>query len=195
MSNAWRVVPLAPALLAEWEALFTRASSPCHCRYWHFSGTKNEWLDRCANAPETNAAEQAALVRAGAPEAAGLVALAGDGRVVGWMRIGPRMPKLRGLPVYRGLPLEEGPGVVAIGCFLVDPAVRRRGVANALLAAAPAFARSLGAHAIEAYPRKAEERISDDEVWMGPLGAFAAAGYRPVHEAFAPYPVLRLALD
>jgi GNAT superfamily N-acetyltransferase len=197
MNDAWIVKPLVPALLPAWEALFVRASSPCHCRWWHFVGTKNDWLARCAHEPTKNAAEQAELVQRGSPEAGGLVALdpAAPENVVGWMKIGPRPAKLRGLPVYRELPLEEGAGVVVIGCFLVDPAVRQRGVARALLAAAPAHARGLGARAIEAYPRRCDDRISDDEAWMGPHDAFVAAGFRPAHEAFAQYPVLRLALD
>lgn len=195
MSTDWVVRPLTPALVPFWDKLFVRASCPCHCRYWHFGGTKNEWLDRCANAEEKNASEQAELVASGAPEAGGLVALdpADLERVVGWMKLGPRLPKLRTLNVYRALPLDESPGVLAIGCFLVDPAVRRQGVVRALLAAAPDHARRLGAHTIEAYPRKSDDRLSEDEVWMGPYAAFLAAGFRATYpEAFGPYPVLSL---
>jgi hypothetical protein len=36
-------------------ALFRAASSPCYCRFWHFEGTNNEWLERCASAPAENA--------------------------------------------------------------------------------------------------------------------------------------------
>lgn len=195
MSTSIRVVPLSAALVPAWDDLFVRASCPCHCRYWHFEGTKNDWLARCAHAPEKNAEEQAELVRSSAPEAGGLVALDPDdpARVVGWMKLAPRPPKLRGLPVYRALALDEGPGVLVVGCILVDPAHRKRGVTRALIAAAPAHARSVGAHTIEAYPRIADHRLSDEEAWMGPMHAFEAAGFTPAHDDAIPaYPVLRL---
>lgn len=195
--SAYPVTALSAVLVPAWDDLFVRTSCPCHCRYWHFEGTKNDWLARCAHAPEENAAEQAALVRRGAPEAGGLVALDPEDttRVVGWMKLAPRPAKLRGLPVYRALPLDERPGVLVVGCFLVDPAHRGRGVARALLAAAPAHARSVGAHTIEAYPRISDHRLGDEEAWMGPHQVFVAAGFTPAYErAIGAYPVLRLAV-
>src|SRR5206468_10802722 len=89
-------------------ALFERCSSPCYCRYWHFRGNKNEWLDRCAHRPEENAAELGAALGSGDPSASGLVARDADsGELVGWMKLTPRaaVPKLRALPVYRSLAL------------------------------------------------------------------------------------------
>jgi hypothetical protein len=35
--------------------------------------------------------------------------------------------------------------------------------------------------------------VSDEELWTGPVGAYAASGFVEVH-GFAPYPVLRRAL-
>jgi len=48
--------PAGPEHEAGLRALFAAASSNCFCRFWHFDGTNNDWLDRCANAPEENAA-------------------------------------------------------------------------------------------------------------------------------------------
>jgi GNAT superfamily N-acetyltransferase len=178
----------APAL----EALFERAGSPCFCRYWHFSGNKNEWLDRCAHRPEENAAELDAALAGGAPE--GLVAI-DHGDVLGWMKLTPRLrvPKLRNLPVYRSLELGDDETTFAIGCFLVDPQHRKIGVARALVRAAPAIARTRGASALEAYPRRSTEKLHDEEAWQGPEHLFVESGFRVVHDV-GPYPVYRMDL-
>ena len=173
-------------------ALFERCHSPCYCRYWHFTGNKNEWLDRCAHRPEENAAELGAALRSGDPSASGLVAREpGSGEIVGWMKLTMRaaVPKLRSLPVYRSLPLGPEDTTFVIGCFLVDPRFRKRGVARALVAAAIEVARERGARAIEAYPHAASP-LGPHEVWMGPADLFASLGFRRVAGEL-PYPVLR----
>src|SRR5262245_14366923 len=73
----------------ELAALFARTGSPCFCRWWHFSGDKNAWLDRCANAPEENRAELLASLGSGRDDARGVVALTHDGKVVGWTKLAP----------------------------------------------------------------------------------------------------------
>jgi GNAT superfamily N-acetyltransferase len=174
-------------------ALFARAEVPCHCRYWHFTGTTNEWLDRCAHDVTRNRADMLAALAAGSPEMSGVVALAG-GAAVGWLKLAPAatLPKLYSQRLYRRLPCFDGPreGVFSIGCFLVDPAQRRTGVAEGLLAGAIRLAREKGGRAIEAFPRRAEA-LSDAEAFAGPFSLFRRAGFDIVHD-FAPYPVLRL---
>jgi len=195
-----RVAVAGPEHAAGLRALFEASASSCFCRYWHFAGTKNEWLDRCAHRPEENARElEAALGSGGSGDsrdasAGGLVALDGD-RIVGWMKLTPRaaVPKLRSLPVYRGLDLGPEDTTFAVGCFLVDPRERRRGVARALLEAAPEHARRAGARALEAYPRRADVPLHDEEAWQGPEGLFAKLGFVAVHDV-APYPVYRKVL-
>jgi GNAT superfamily N-acetyltransferase len=198
------VEPLGPENADAWIALFERAASPCFCRFWHFGGTRSEWLARCAGEPETNAAEARRAVAEAADGALGLVGLDRSRRAVGWMKLAPRaaLAKLRGLPIYRGRDLGADDGVFALGCLLVDPGVRRRGVAAALLDAAPAFVRARGGRAIEAYPRHAHEsaagRLHDEEAMMGPEVLFTKRGYVRVDEgsalALAQYPVYRLTL-
>jgi GNAT superfamily N-acetyltransferase len=187
------VVPLAPPHLEGFRALFEAASSPCFCRYWHFAGTKNEWLDRCAHRPEENLAEQAEGVRAGDPSARGLVAVERTGdteALIGWMKLAPRevMTKLTRLPVYRGLPFEEA--TWTIGCFLIHPSRRRDGVAKALLGAAEEHVRAWGGRVLEGHPRRSSEALHDEEAWQGPERAFVELGYTPVHDV-APYPLYR----
>ena len=189
VTSAFVVEPLAEKHLAGFARLFEAASSSCFCRYWHFTGTKNEWLDRCANRPEENLAEQTDAVVRGDPSASGLVALE-DGAVVGWMKLAPResVPKLTSLPVYRQLVAE--PGTWSIGCFVVDPTARRRGVARALVEGAAAYVAARGGRAVEAHPRRSTEPLHDEEAWQGPERLFVDLGFEAIHDV-SPYPVYR----
>jgi GNAT superfamily N-acetyltransferase len=206
------IVALDEATGSAWVGLFEACGSPCFCRYWHFEGKKNDWLERCAFRREDNRDEQLALVRAGAPEARGLLALR-EGVAIGWMKLAPRalLPKLTRQGAYK--PLELGPddGVWSIGCFLVRPDDRNRGVARALIDAAPQHVRRwtrqwasspssvVPARAIEAYPRGLAEhedgslRLHDEEAWVGTARLFERCGY--VRVAGEPtYPVMRKTL-
>ena len=191
-----RVEAAGPQHAAGLVALFEAAGSPCYCRYWHFEGDKNAWLERCAVAPHENRAELERGLGGGADDARGVVALALDGaeRVIGWLKVAPAaaVPKLYDQRLYRRLPCFQGDraGVHVIGCALVDPTVRHRGVATALVAGAIQIAPSWGAAALEALPRRPREPVSDEELWTGPLGAYLTNGFVEVH-TFDPYPVLR----
>jgi GNAT superfamily N-acetyltransferase len=171
--------------------LFERAESRCYCRYFHFEGDKNEWQARLAFEPEKNREEL--LVRAAASPAGGLVALDSRGVIVGWMKLEPEraLPKLYAQRVYRALPCFEGDrsGVWTLGCFLVDPACRRLGVARALVRAGIEVARAAGARVLEAFPRRAEG-VRAEELWTGPLALLEAEGFEIVQDQ-AQYPVLR----
>jgi GNAT superfamily N-acetyltransferase len=190
-----RIELLAPSNLSAFEALFEASASSCFCRYWHFEGTKNEWLGRCAHAADRNRAEQAALVQAEDRRARGLLALEAR-TAVGWLKLAPRdsVPKLRRLPVYKSLDLGPDEGVHSVTCVLVHPEHRGRGIARALIKAAVEYARACGGRAIEAYPRRTREPIHAEEAWMGPESLFVEADFVPVHDE-SPYPVLRKTLD
>jgi GNAT superfamily N-acetyltransferase len=185
------IVPLAPCHATAWVELFEACSSSCFCRYWHFQGGKNEWLARCAHDARENRREHLASLDAQDPAARGLVALE-DGLVLGWMKLVPRpcLDKLTRLPVYRSLPLGVVDGVHVIGCLLVRPSHRRRGVARALVLTADAHVRAWGGRAIEAYPRHSEAPLHDEEAWMGPERVFLDCGYVMAGGA-PPYPVYR----
>ena len=143
--------------------------------------------------PARTARSSLAALAAGSDEARGVVALAGAA-LVGWLKVAPAaaMQKAYDRRLYRGLPCFAGDraGVFLIGCALVHPAHRRRGVATALVAGAVRLAPAWGARALEALPRRPREAVGDEELWTGPMGAFAANGFVEVH-AFEPYPVLR----
>jgi GNAT superfamily N-acetyltransferase len=187
-----RVVPLDASTSSVWTALFEACASPCYCRYWHFEGTKNDWLSRCAFRPEENRDEQLALVRAGAPEARGLLAMDAE-TAVGWMKLVPRatLPKLRRQGAYRPLDLGPDEGIWSIGCFLVHPQRRHEGVARALLNAATGHAKSWGGTAVEGYPRgKGAGILHDEQAWVGTEELFESCGFVRVAGEDV-YPVMR----
>ncbi len=171
-------------------ALFERTESGCYCSYWHFEGTTNAWLARLAFESDVNRRE---LFERARSSPRGVVARTPDGSVIGWMKLEPAsaLPKAYAQRVYRGLhglgPEREG--VWTVGCFLIDPLWRRRGVARALVRAGVELARHGGANAVEALPRRAEG-VRDEELWTGPFALFASEGFSVVHEQ-TQYPVLR----
>jgi GNAT superfamily N-acetyltransferase len=195
-----RIVALTSETAAPWAELFAASASTCFCRYWHFEGRKSEWLARCFEHPEENRREQELLVRSGQPEGRGLLALDGSS-CVGWMKLVPRacLPKLVQQGAYRPLDLGSDRGVWSISCFLVRPALRHRGIARALIAAAPNHVRAWApadeaAEVLEAYPRGtaagAASHLHDEEAWMGTQSLFESCGFERV--AGEPvYPVMR----
>jgi GNAT superfamily N-acetyltransferase len=191
-TGPFRVEAVTEAHLPALRAFFEASSSTCFCRYWHFGGTKNDWLERCAFRPEENAAELESVVKAHDPAGRGLVALDEHEAVVGWLKLTPRrcVPKLRALPVYKNLDLGDEDTTYSVGCVLVRPDARGKGVARALTAAAADIARAWGARALEAYPRRSEEPLHPEEAWLGPERVFVEAGFEPIVDA-GPYPVYR----
>lgn len=199
-----KVTPLAAAHLPAFRALFEACGSGCFCRFWHFGGNKNEWLSRCAFQPDDNFEEQRAAVAEGDPSGRGLVAIDDDGALAGWMKLAPRaaMSKLTALPVYRAIPPADGAdgATWTVGCFLVHPAKRRRGVARALLGAAEGYVRAAGGRVIEGHPRRADEPLYDEEAWQGPERLFTELGFTaiegPISEGarVVPYPLYRKVL-
>lgn len=191
-----RVEPVSrrhgPAL----EAFFAQCDVACRCRYWHFDGDKNAWLDRLANAPGENSRELREGLEEGRSDAFGIAALEGE-RLVGWMKVTPAdaVPKLYEQRLYKGLPCLSGnrDGIYTIGCVLIDPARRRRGLTRLLLRGAIDWVKSQGGRGLEAFPHRPTGEVADALLWTGPARTFVAEGFLEVHD-FAPYPVLRLDL-
>lgn len=196
-----RTMLAGPEHRAGLEQLFVAAGSPCFCRFWHFHGTNNEWLDICANAPQANAEAFAQALAAGSDEARGIVAIDEDNvngsRLVGWLKVAPAgvMRKAYERRFYKQLPVLQGAreGVFLVACALVHPACRKRGVAKALVGAAVELGPILGASVLEALPCRPKEAVMDEALWTGPMGAYAAHGFVEVG-GFDMYPVLRRTL-
>ena len=188
------VVALSPKYLDALTDLFRACECPCFCRYWHFEGDKNAWLARCASAPQVNEAELRAAVVRGDEGSNGLIAFGSGEEAVGWLKLAPRasLPKLRGRPVYRSLDLGADDGVLSIGCMLVHPKMRKRGVARALVTQAIETARARRMRAIEAYPHAAPN-LGEHEAWMGPHDLLVSLGFTQVAGESA-YPVMRFTI-
>jgi GNAT superfamily N-acetyltransferase len=176
-------------------ALFDAAGVPCFCRFWNFSGDDNAWQLRAATEPTANRDELVTAVRSNAEH--GVVALE-DGQVVGWLKLAPavEVPKMFARRLYRAEPWfrADRERVYMIGCVLVAPDARRRGVATALVRASAEIARSLGARALEALPRKLEPPVRDESLWNGPLSTLEAQGFRRVAGVDG-YPVMRVEFE
>lgn len=193
MSDVVVISRAEPRHAAGLAALFGSNGYGCHCRFWHFQGTAREWLARCAHEPETNRRESEAALLAGSAEMSGFVAESPAGMLIGWLKVAPAasLSKLYEQRLYKGLPCfeQDRTGVFTIGCLLVREDFRHRGVARALLAGAVEAAPSLGARALEAFPRS-DADVADAALMLGPSRLFQDAGFEIVND-FYPYPVLR----
>ena len=192
-AKALSVEPLAQHHLSALAELFDRVGSRCYCRWWHNSGTKNDWLLRCASEPERNRAELLASQNLESTGASGLVAVTPEQAVVGWMKLAParQLQNLYDQRLYRALPCFDGlrEGVLTVGCFLVEATWRRHGIARRLLQHGLEYAQALGAPAVEAFPRVTAD-ARDEELLMGPAEIFTELDFQEVAR-IGPYPVLR----
>ncbi|MEM1031137.1 MAG: GNAT family N-acetyltransferase, partial [Myxococcota bacterium] len=152
-----RVEPAGPLTADALVDFFRHHARGCYCRWWHFEGDDLSWQGRCSVEPDVNEAEARAALRRGDSSARGVVAWYPEvPGIVGWLKVSPcaAVAKLYRRRLYRTLSCFEGErsGVWTIGCMLVDPAHRRRGVARALVGRAGELARARGAAAGEAPP-------------------------------------------
>lgn len=188
--TTFSVEPLSERNVEGLVALFEASGCACFCRYFHFTGTKNEWLDRLAHRPEEGAAELRQGVAGGSLSTRGLVATSADGEVVGWTKLAPldSVPKLRSQGAYRPLDLGDERTSLVIGCLLVHPARRNSGVARELVLGAKALAAASAATRLLGLPRRSALPLYDEEAFAGPERVYLEAGFRLLHDSPA-YPV------
>jgi GNAT superfamily N-acetyltransferase len=172
---------IRPLTVETWPALtalFEEGGDPrwCWCQFWRTSGFG-------PNATEVQAANRALLrAQADRPLAPGLVALAPDGKAVGWVSLGPR-EDFEHLERSRVRPRLDDVAVWSIVCFVVGRRARRQGVGGQLLAAAIAFAREHGAPALDAYPVDTSTgKPTGPTLYTGTLSTFLRAGFHVVRE-------------
>jgi GNAT superfamily N-acetyltransferase len=163
---------LTPERWRDVERLFGAkgACGGCWCMFWRQEkGVK--WDDLKGDEARRRFR---ALVTSGA--AHGALAYV-DGETVGWCSFDRKTDyaKLARSPTLRA---DDDERVWAIPCFFVKAGHRGQGVAGALLAHAVGAIAALGGRVVEAYPVRADERVSAAFAWTGTLPLFEKAGFR-----------------
>ena len=177
--------PLTPERWGDLEALFgaNGACAGCWCLWWRLSA--GAWR---RGAGEGNRQALRALVDGG--DVPGLLGYV-DGTPAAWCSLGPRgrFPRFDRSSIAR--PVDDQP-VWTVVCFFVARGYRGRGLTQALLRAAVAWAGDQGARILEAYPIDAAgKRRRDDALWTGLASTFRAVGFQEVARRGPTRPVLR----
>lgn len=177
---------VVPANEASWEDIQTvfGQGDPAKCQCQRFKLGNADWTPTPREERQARLEIETNAGNAEATTTTGLVAYL-DGEPVGWCAVEPRTayPELLTTrsPVYWKGRAEDktDDSVWAVTCFVTRKGFRNRGVSAALVAAAPDFARSRGARAIEGYPMTTQpgKEITWGELYVGSRNAFADAGF------------------
>jgi GNAT superfamily N-acetyltransferase len=185
------VHPLTPERLADLDAVFQArgcsVAKSCYCMYYRVSGKPTD-LQPGETRTSRSKAAIAHLARCETPP--GLLGYR-DGKVVGWVSLGPRtdFARLANSPTMRQIDAKP---VWSIVCFVVPSEYRKQGVAHELLAASIDFARARGATLLEAYPVDRAAPDAPNAPWFGSSSMFAKAGFVEVARHKPTRPIVRL---
>jgi GNAT superfamily N-acetyltransferase len=192
------VVPANEATCEELQTVFGTRGAGARCQCQRFKLHRGESF---AGFPvEERADRLRQQTDCGNPDSdttSGLVAYL-DGEPVGWCAVEPRTA-YEGLLRNNRVPWvgreedKADAGVWAVTCLFVRAGFRRRGVSRALARAAVAHARARGARAVEGYPITTTDVIPE-ELLVGTVGVFAAAGLSEVSRPTPRRVVMRLEL-
>jgi GNAT superfamily N-acetyltransferase len=177
-------ITVKPATRARWkdvQAVFGARGEAAKCQCQRAILPLREYWHMPRDAREAFFHKEIARPRKPAP---GLVAYAGS-EPVGWCRLGPRaqFAPLHNSPVpWAGREEDKDDTAVwALVCFVVRAGHRRRGISQALVAAAVDYARQHGASALEGYPMATGEGdIPWGELRVGAHGAFKRTGFEEI---------------
>lgn len=189
-----RVVPANEASWDDLQSILTGAAHRCQCErqrlgdhdWWYMPVDERRDLfeseTRCAD-PRADAT-------------IGVVGYLGE-EPVGWCAVDRRgvYGRLRGSSVpWKGRDEDkDDESVWAIACMVVRRGFRGQGITYPLVAGAAEYARRRGASAVEGYPMLAQgTKITGDEMNVGPVGPFLAAGFRQVAQPTTRRVVMRL---
>jgi GNAT superfamily N-acetyltransferase len=187
-----QIEPLTSVRWRDLVALFARpglsVARTCYCMFYRRSGEHSR-PPGMTHAESNKRALKALIDRGVVP---GLIGYE-NGRPVGWISLGPRedYARLKRSQVMK--PVDDKP-VWSIICFVVDPEARHRGVAEAMLKGALAWARAQGVTLLEAYPCDKAGKPKDDSMWFGAKSMFDRAGFVEVARRKPTRPVVRKAL-
>ena len=194
MGEEVEIVPLTAERWPLFEDLFGKqgACYGCWCTHFRLPPAVRRENDRQRNKDFIRA-----RIEAGPPP--GLLAMAADGRAVGWMQIGPRAD----VPEWNNAgrvtaPVEPGeaadPAVWAISCFFLRTKARGRGLTHRLVAAGVGFARENGARLLEACPMDQSKDSRSIGLFVGSTRVFERAGFSPAAVRKPGRPLMRLEL-
>jgi GNAT superfamily N-acetyltransferase len=191
-----RVVPANQSSWDDLQAVLTGTAGRCQCQrvrlgdrdWWHLPQEERAAITRSevhCDEPDTT-------------RTIGVLGYLGDDPVA-WAAVDRRSEygRLRGSPVpWKGrTQAKDDETVWAIACLVVRRGFRNQGLTYPLVAAAAEHARERGATAVEGYPmRTGGAEITWDELSVGPVGPFLAAGFREVSRPTTRRSVMRLDL-
>ncbi|MCB2200961.1 GNAT family N-acetyltransferase [bacterium] len=145
----------------------------CFCAAWDVESW-DDWEERSA---EENRAIREQLYTDGIYD--GFLAFVdGEPDPVAWIQAAPRdsIPRLS-----RQFNLSQDSGAWAIGCLLIRPDWRGKGIARQMLTNVIDEISYSGASRIEAFPRSGEGHPAH-ELWNGPLALYLSLGFEVVQE-------------
>jgi GNAT superfamily N-acetyltransferase len=191
------VVPANEASTEDLQAVFGARGYPSTCQCQWFKIRDSQWDSVPVEERRERLHEQTGCDHPTANTTSGLTAYL-EGEPVGWCAVEPRRA-YEGLLRNNRVPWvgreedKADASVWAVTCLFVRAGFRRRGVSRALARAAVAHARARGARAVEGYPITTTDVISE-ELLVGTVGVFAAAGLSEVSRPTPRRVVMRLEL-
>ncbi len=202
-----RVSPASEALWDDLQLVLTGAAGRCQCErirmgdreWWHLPVEQRRAVLRSeVGCDDPGDAGPGSGIPRDPLRTIGLIAHL-DGEPAGWCAVDarPAFRRLAGSPVpWAGRTESKADETVwAIACLIVRSGFRDRGLTYPLVAAAVEHARARGARAIEGYPMLTHgERVTWDELNVGPVGPFLAAGFTEVSRPTKRRVVMRLEL-
>ena len=195
-----RIVPANEASWDDLQAILTGAAGRCQCTRQRLGD--REWYalpveQRAQVLREAVGCDDRSPDRDPA-RTAGIVVYVDD-EPAGWAAVDARSAfrRLRGSPVpWAGrAELPDDDTVWVIACLVVRRGFRGQHLTYALVAAAVEHARARGARAVEGYPMLTRgAAVTWDELNVGPVGPFLAAGFTEVSHPTTRRVVMRLDL-
>ncbi|MBO0813142.1 MAG: GNAT family N-acetyltransferase [Microlunatus sp.] len=176
-----RIVPANRARWEDLELIFGRRGSGFRCQCQRYKLNPGEAFGTFP--VEEREHRLRMQTDCGHPESGTTSGLVGylDAEPVAWCAVEPRT-RYGGLQRNNRVPWagrdedKADATVWSLTCFFVRAGFRKRGVSRELALAAVDHARSCGARALEGYPINTT-RVIDEELHVGTVGTFAAAGF------------------